>query len=99
MLNILKKHNIQLKTDKIKLLMQDFTDNSPWIKQFSNKINESIIISYPHTTRIFSTKKYSFIIKNKKINRNFLFLSAKNDLNHFKKKVEGKIFIFVDTQI
>jgi len=90
LLNILKSHNIQLKTNKIKLLMQDFTDNSPWIKQFSNKVSGSIIISYPHTTRIFSTKKNSLIIKNKKVNRNFLFLSAKNDLNHFKKKVEGK---------
>lgn len=90
LMNILNKNNMQLAMNNIKLLMQDFTDNSPWIKQFNNKISDSIIISYPHTTRIFSTKKNNFIIKNKKKNRNFLFLSSKNDLNNFKKKVKGK---------
>ena len=37
--------------------MQDFTDNSPWAKKFSEKNHKLKIISYPHATHIYSDKK------------------------------------------
>lgn len=80
--NILPKFN----SSNIKLLMQDFTDNSPWIKKFSESNQKNKIISYPHTTNIFSSKKKFFKIKNYKNNKNFLFLNSHGDYFYFKNK-------------
>ena len=86
LLNTLQKNNIYLPINKIRILMQDFTDNSPWIKKLSHHANDSKIILYPHTTSIFSSKKNKKKIINKKLNRNNLFLSSCKDLSYFKNK-------------
>ena len=57
LLNTLQKNNIYLPINKIRILMQDFTDNSPWIKKLSHHAKDSKIILYPHTTSIFHRKK------------------------------------------
>jgi hypothetical protein len=80
--NILPKFN----STNIKILMQDFTDNSPWIKKFSENNQKIKIISYPHTTNIFSAKKKFMNIRNNENNKNILFLSSHGDYFHFKNK-------------
>ena len=71
---------------KINILMQDFTDNSPWIKQFSEKNKNLKIISYPHATHIYNNKKFK--IKNKVSfnNSSYLLLSSSSDISYFKSK-------------
>lgn len=71
---------------KIKILMQDFTDNSPWIKKFSEKNSKLKIINYPHTTNIYSKKKFKIKNKINFDNSSYLFLSSSSDLTYFKKK-------------
>mgnify|MGYP003949938955 CR=1 FL=1 len=80
--NILPKFN----SSNIRLLMQDFTDNSPWIKKFNQFNKKAKIISYPHTTNIFSSKKKIFKFKIDKNKKNFLFLNSYGDYFYFKNR-------------
>ena len=82
--------NIIINKKNILLGMQDFTDNSPWILKLKNEIKDLKVISYPHTTKIFSTKKNFSKFKKKKFNNNYFFLSSKNDLSHFNKKISNQ---------
>ena len=66
--------------------MQDFTDNSSWVKKFYEKNKNLKIISYPHTTNIYSNKKDKVKNKINYNNNNFLFLSSSFDTFHFNKK-------------
>jgi len=86
LINILNKNNMQLAMNNIKLLMQDFTDNSSWVKKFYEKNKNLKIISYPHTTNIYSNKKDKVKNKINYNNNNFLFLSSSFDTFHFNKK-------------
>ena len=90
LLKYLSSKNIILDKKDIILGMQDFTDNSPWILRFKNEIKNFKIISYPHTTQVFSAKKNFLKFKNKKLNKNYLFLSSKNDLPHFINKINNQ---------
>ena len=90
LLKYLSSKNIILDKKDIILGMQDFTDDSPWILRFKNEIKNFKIISYPHTTQVFSAKKNFLKFKNKKLNKNYLFLSSKNDLPHFINKINNQ---------
>ena len=76
----------------VKILCQDFTDNSPWVKKFYDLNNFVNIIHYPHTTNIFSTNKESKLKQNNLNSTNHIFLSSFRDLNFFKKKYVNSNF-------
>ena len=82
----IKKITSNFKNQNIKILMQDFTDNSPWVKKFYEKNKNLKIISYPHTTNIYSNKKNRVENKINYNSNNFLLLCSSFDMLHFKKK-------------
>ena len=90
LLELLSLNHIILDRKNIRVGMQDFTDNSPWILKLKNEIKNCKIISYPHTTKIYSDKKNFLKPKNKKFGKNFLFLSSQNDLKHFENKAHNQ---------
>ena len=82
-----EEKNIEFKN--VKILCQDFTDNSPWIKKFYEKNDNTKIINYPHTTNIFNINKYKLKPSNVKFKRIFTLLSSKRDLSYFSKKFQN----------
>ena len=98
LLEILNSKKIKVENNSIRIVMQDYTDNSPWSKKLERDFSNCRIISYPHTTRVFSDKKNNYKIDKKKTYRNFLFLNHVYDIQNFKKKVFLKIYLYVDTQ-
>lgn len=74
-------------------LFLEFTNYSPWIKNFYKKNKNIKIIYFPHTTNIFGVKKNN--IKNKKFyGNNYLLLNSEYDLKFWKHKI-GKINIII----
>lgn len=87
-------NGVFLKLDNIKILMQDFTDNSPWIKKFFETYKNTKIVSYPHTTNIFSQFETKKSYKNKSYKNNYLLVNSKLDLRHLENKLNySNIFL------
>lgn len=94
LLEILNSKKIKVEKNSIRIVMQDFTDNSPWSKKIEREFSNCRIISFPHSTKVFSNKKNNYKIDKKKIYRNFLFLNHVYDIQNFKKKnILQNIFI------
>ena len=84
-------NNISLKLDDVRVLMQDFTDNSPWIKKFFENNSKTKIVSYPHTTNIFGNLNNTKIKNKKKFEeKNFILINSKLDLKYLENKINNK---------
>ncbi len=91
--NQIKKKIYNFDFKKLKLLMQDFTDNSPWVKKFSEKNYKLKIISYPHATHIYGNKEIKIKNKVKFNNSSYLLLSSSSDLFYFKNRFNHSYII------
>ncbi len=71
---------------EIDAIFTEFTNYSPWIKQFENYNKKIKTFYFPHTTVIFGTTANK-IIEKKKLTNNYLLLGSKFDYNFWKKKL------------
>ena len=62
--SLIQQYNKKFRLKDIKIVCQDFTDNSPWLKKISSYNRAIHQIYYPHTTNIYSSNNKIKIKKN-----------------------------------